>query len=227
MKVLRILLCISVFLLFVSCTNTATDIITDTEEESEATFHTAVQAIVDKTFLNFNKQVTATSDFIPEDYKILADTRREIVGLDVLLKLWKSHISSLIDLRINDFQRWVKGEIDKIDFSDFRELISEGERSISERFIKLYSVQIREQIELLLREVDFDNFEDCIIQYNAFCITHGNEGGQLQQQADFRKLFTDIIEKSFTEKLSDAEEFYRTTPDPYMEPEVARLFNLE
>ncbi len=156
----------------------------------------------------------------------LPHSGRGIPGLSVLISYTTEYYAKFVRERISYFQDDLKPFAGTFSFSDPRALVESSSQSASDEFLSLYGGSIMSGYRDLFSASDREYFDAVVSQYNAYVITSGASDDTLLEKSDISLFVADMVCTRFFELLRQSEDYYRNTPDPYIDRTAGRVFGL-
>lgn len=212
-------------LIFVSCSTTALNRQNANYTEEEALFAVkeaanAAETNASKTFYNY---LYSSESFIPKQYEILETMKTEIPGMSRILNEFKLYYSSLVLDSINTLFSFTSKKMSELEFEYPQFYVISSNTSISDYFISLYSRDVSAIINDILKNADYSLLKEAINTYNTYIRVKSLKNEPLKA-IDFSTLYSDYITQQYISFLKKSEELFRTTPSPYADDTVKKVF---
>ncbi|MCQ2412134.1 MAG: hypothetical protein MJ057_04190 [Sphaerochaetaceae bacterium] len=167
---------------------------------------------------------------IPNEYAFLETESPSIPGMGRLIQSWSTQVADFLLSNFNYLTNLSNEVLDTIEFENPQQMVETSDSSIAELYRQLYFSIIEKAIHERLHELNLENWNAMVTQYNAWVATQellGNGSGKPISESDIAskvsKLVADLYFTYFTQK----ETLIRTTPNPDMDPTAARVLGLD
>lgn len=227
-KAFEIIILFLLIFIYVSCA-TGTTYSEITEEEAAYSMNLAMTTAFENTASRLIN-VSNTMNTIPDQYKILDDTRNDVPGLNAILNSWDDEVKIYIKAQIPSMKEELSSYVFGLTYENPLEFITKSDTSGSELFESLYFDKVLDFCRRIAENADYSTLEKAVYQYNLYIRSNdmiyktNTEKLEIQDVSDY---FTDILTTDFFNVLFSSEELYRTTPDPYKDRTAAVVFSVE
>lgn len=221
----KILAFIILCLVLVSCSTTALHRQNTGYTEDEALFAVkeAARALEENASKTFYNNLFSSETFIPKQYQILETMKKEIPGMNRILNEFKLYYSTLVLNSINTLFTFTSKNISELQFEYPQFYVISSNTSISDYFITLYSRDISAIIKNMLKDADYSLLKEAINTFNTYIKVKSLKFDPLKE-TDFNTLYSDYITEKYISVLKKSEELFRTTPSPYADDTVKKVF---
>lgn len=214
--------------LLVSCLTLGDNSDSYTEQEAETAMKTALHSAIDN-LPERMKHIINSYSFFPEEYNCIIENSDNIPGMRTAVKKWNEYVCGILLADCQDVQPILNGALDNMKIIDPVGLVSESNRSGTEYFIANNRGLLRSFIVLSLNNLDTALFKEAVEHYNAWVtVSNATNNTQLNKliMSDYTDFFIERSHDCYIESLSEAEELFRTTPDPFADGVSKKVFGL-
>ena len=198
-----------------------------TAEDADYALHVCIETANENARSIFYNRLFAEESFIPSRYKALFENNNTIPGMATLAESYRTSISSFILDRIQSVFEFADKKVKNISFKNPMNLVTSSDTSISDAFLNMYRSDIKSQIEGILKEADFSMLDKLILKYNSYVQSLsfiGENHGTALEATDYSALLSEYITNLYCNDLRQCEELFRTTPSPYYDNKITRVF---
>ena len=171
---------------------------------------------------------------VPSEFAFLDELRETIPGMDRLLDSWEEDVISFSLPYYDEFSTRLESLVDGIVFEDPVGLVRTGVSSLSEYFQKKYGELLSAGMRERLVGLDVSEWTKVAVQYNSWASSMDKLYGQDNPRIDVEMPYDEFITilsrhlvDVYIRTFRSYEVLIRTTPNPDMDPVVARVLDLE
>ncbi len=229
-----LLVLIAIVFMLASCKTVTTE--TEYSQEDYELVYSLVLAqsrsdAVQNLFISLNE---GQEDMIPSDYSFLRLYRSRVPGLDRILTNWATTTSGFLVPSFDVFQRFVAELFDSAAMPDCKEILNQGDDSISLYIKEQCQAEMVADIDAFIADIDVSAWRETVVQYSAWVNTrallYDEENpaiGDIPTDEEIRRMLSQHLVDLFFSFLSKYETLFRTTPDPEMDSLAAEILGLQ
>lgn len=198
-----------------------------TVEDADYALHVCLETANENARSIFYNRLFSEESFIPDGYSVLNERRDVIPGMATLAENYRAYLSSFVLDRIQSVFEFTGKKIKNISLSNPLHLVIASDTSVSDAFLNMYKSDIKSQIESILKEADFSMLDKMILKYNSYVQSLSFIGEDYEPElktANYSSVLSDYITNLYCSTLRQSEELFRTTPSPYYDDKVTKIF---
>lgn len=224
----KIAVFILIVLLFVSCASNKSikrEKNATSEKNVEYALHYAIAKAQSNAKSTLFEYIATEASFVPPEYSAL--NTNTVPGINTVLSYWKSYMKDFSLQLIQDLAPFMDSLIETLTFDDAISLLYGKDNSVTNLFFSKYKDEIFNELLSYMAKADYSQLEKAVQLYNSYAVVQNHflknsvkEIENLNLPEYFSKAMLDL----YYSVLSSCEDYVRTTPDPFAESVVTKVF---
>lgn len=218
-----------ILLMLASCGTAGAPVAADDLTDSDAAYamETALSAAVLNAGLDFMGTAGDIYSSLPASYDILKEMQDMVPGMRSLMDIWREDFREYLISSFEGTLESISALAAEVKFDNPFYYVNLSDTSGTDYFMSIHGDEVYSYFLDIAMNADYSNLEKVRNQYNIYIRMADFVGGTRTEElkeADTAVEIADKLYSRFAGLLSENEELFRTTPDPYLNPRVIAVF---